>query len=92
MSFPVSNVKKMLIRREAKFHPTEMCPYCKSKLWNMVQAGLVPESASCRLGAYEDCVEYYVCLNGHLLGMCTLLPLSDSDETPNEDFTSVIKV
>ncbi|KAK4776221.1 hypothetical protein SAY87_024182 [Trapa incisa] len=78
-SFSTSKVKRMLIKKEAKFHPTEMCPYCKAKLWNMSQAEMIPQNASCRLGAYEDCVEYYVCLNGHMLGMCTLLPLSDSE-------------
>ncbi|MQL74108.1 hypothetical protein Taro_006456 [Colocasia esculenta] len=79
-SFSVSRVKKMLIDREAKFHPTEVCPYCKAKLWNMLQAKMVPRSAGSRLGAYDECVEYYVCLNGHMLGICTLLPLSDSEE------------
>lgn len=79
-SFSVSRVKKMLIDKEAKLHPTEVCPYCKAKLWNMLQAKMVPRSASSRLGAYDECVEYYVCLNGHMLGICTLLPLSDSEE------------
>lgn len=79
-SFSVSRVRKMLIDREAKLHPTEVCPYCKAKLWSMLQAKMVPRSACGRLGAYEDCIEYYVCLNGHMLGKCTLLPLSDSDE------------
>ncbi|KAK2663342.1 hypothetical protein Ddye_001916 [Dipteronia dyeriana] len=79
-SFSMSKVRKMLIKREAKLHPTEVCPYCKAKLWSMLQAKMIPQSASCRLGAYEDCIEYYVCLNGHMLGICTLLPLSDSEE------------
>ncbi|WOH09707.1 hypothetical protein DCAR_0729165 [Daucus carota subsp. sativus] len=79
-SFASSNVRRMLIRRGAKFHPTETCPYCKAKLWSMQQANMIPQSASSRLGAYEDCIEYYVCLNGHVLGVCTLLPLSDSEE------------
>lgn len=78
-SFSVSKVRKMLIDRDAKFHPTEVCPYCKAKLWSMLQANMVPRSAGGRLGAYDECVEYYVCLNGHMLGICTLLPLSDSE-------------
>jgi hypothetical protein len=36
------------------------------------------------LGAYEDSVEYFVCLNGHVTGISTLLPLSDSEEAPEE--------
>ena len=79
-SFSMSKVRKMLIKRGAQLHPTEVCPYCKAKLWNMLQAKMIPQSASCRLGSYEDCIEYYVCLNGHMLGICTLLPLSDSEE------------
>ncbi|XP_059670406.1 EID1-like F-box protein 2 [Cornus florida] len=80
-SFANSKVKKMLIQKKAQLHPTQVCPYCKAKLWSMLQAQMIPQSASCRLGAYEDCIEYYVCLNGHLLGICTLLPLSDSEES-----------
>lgn len=79
-SFATSKVRKLLINKEAPLHPTEVCPYCKAKLWSMLQARLIPSSASCRLGAYEDCIEYYVCLNGHVLGICNLLPLSDSEE------------
>jgi hypothetical protein len=79
-SFSMSKVRKMLIKRKAQLHPTEVCPYCKAKLWSMQQAEMIPQSASCRLGAYDDCIEYYVCLNGHMLGICTLLPLSDSEE------------
>ncbi|KAF5953294.1 hypothetical protein HYC85_006150 [Camellia sinensis] len=58
-SFAMSKVRKMLISRGAKFHPTEVCPYCKAKLWSMLQAKMVPPSASCRLGSYEDAIEYY---------------------------------
>ncbi|KAI8534057.1 hypothetical protein RHMOL_Rhmol10G0059300 [Rhododendron molle] len=84
-SFAMSKVRKMLISRGAQLHPSEVCPYCKAKLWSMLQAKMVPQSASCRLGSYEDCVEYYVCLNGHVLGICTLLPLSDSEASELED-------
>ncbi|KAF5938320.1 hypothetical protein HYC85_022579 [Camellia sinensis] len=83
-SFAMSKVRKMLISRGAKFNPTEVCPYCKAKLWSMLQAKMVPQSASCRLGSYEDAIEYYVCLNGHVLGICTLLPLSDSEASELE--------
>ncbi|XP_047324003.1 EID1-like F-box protein 2 [Impatiens glandulifera] len=79
-SFSVSKVRRMLIKKEAPFHPEELCPYCKAKLWSMLQTKMIPQSASSRLGAYEDCIEYYVCLNGHMLGICALLPLSDSEE------------
>ncbi|KAI8002947.1 EID1-like F-box protein 2 [Camellia lanceoleosa] len=32
----------------------------------------------------EDAIEYYVCLNGHVLGICTFLPLSDSEASELE--------
>ncbi|CAN1130762.1 EID1-like F-box protein 2 [Linum perenne] len=84
-SFPMSKVRKLLIQRRAPLHPTQVCPYCKAKLWNMLQAKMIPQSASCRLGSYEDCIEYYVCLNGHMIGICTLLPLSESEEVSELD-------
>ncbi|XP_074581127.1 EID1-like F-box protein 2 [Curcuma longa] len=79
-SFSVSRVRKMLIDRQAQFHPTQVCPYCKAKLWDMLQAKMIPRSACIRLCAYDDSIECFVCLNGHMLGACTLLPLSDSEE------------
>ncbi|KAL9239985.1 hypothetical protein vseg_014252 [Gypsophila vaccaria] len=78
-SFQMSKARKLLIKRGARFHPTQLCPYCKAKLWSMREANMIPQSASCRLGAYEDCIEYIVCLNGHMVGVCTLLPLSESE-------------
>ncbi|WOK92312.1 EID1-like F-box protein 2 [Canna indica] len=79
-SFSVSKVRTMLIDRQATLHPTEVCPYCKAKLWNMLLAKMIPRSACIKLGAYGDSIECYVCLNGHMLGTCALLPLSDSEE------------
>ncbi|KAG0481645.1 hypothetical protein HPP92_012503 [Vanilla planifolia] len=84
-SFSVSTVRKMLIDRGAKLHPTEICPYCKAKTWSMLQAKMVPDSACSRLGAYDDCIDYFVCLNGHMFGICSLLPLSDSDEASERE-------
>lgn len=78
-SFAVSEVRKMLIDRGAKLHPVEVCPYCKAKLWSMLQAKMIPRSACSRLHSYDDCIDYYVCLNGHMLGICTFLSLSDSE-------------
>ncbi|PKA46933.1 EID1-like F-box protein 2 [Apostasia shenzhenica] len=78
-SFSVSSVRKMLIDRGVKLHPKEVCPYCKAKVWNMLQAKMIPKSACSRLVAFDDSIECYVCLNGHMVGICTLLPLSDSE-------------
>lgn len=83
-SFATSKVRKLLISKRTPFHSKEVCPYCKAKLWNMLQAEMISSSASFRLGAYEDSIECYVCLNGHMLGICTLLPFSDTDE-PSEE-------
>ena len=91
-SFPTSRVRKVIINKAVPFHPSEVCPYCKAKLWSMLQAKIIPQSACVRLEAYEDCIEYFVCLNGHLLGLCTLAPLSDSEEAvPSEDINHTEK-
>eukprot|EP01018_Ginkgo_biloba_P024835 Gb_30805 [translate_table: standard] len=84
-AFGKSKTRKMLIERQAELHPREICPYCRTKVWSMLQANMIPKSAFRRLGAYEDQIEYFVCLNGHLLGVCILLPLSDSESASEED-------
>ncbi|GLJ18607.1 hypothetical protein SUGI_0331390 [Cryptomeria japonica] len=84
-AFGKSKVRKMLIERQVELHPKESCPYCRTKVWSMVQANMISRSAYRRLGAYEDQIEYFVCLNGHLLGVCTLLPLSDSETASEEE-------
>ncbi|CAF2136108.1 unnamed protein product [Brassica napus] len=74
------------------FHPSEVCPYCKARVWSMLQAKIIPQSACVRLEAYEDCIEYFVCLNGHLIGICTLAPLSVSeDEIPSVESNLIEK-
>ncbi|RWW11982.1 hypothetical protein GW17_00024373 [Ensete ventricosum] len=40
-SFPISTVRKMLTDRQVILHPKEVCPYCKAKLWNMLQAKMI---------------------------------------------------
>jgi len=84
-AFGKSKVRKMLIEKHVELHPKEICPYCRAKVWSMLQAKMIPKSAHRRLGSYEDQIEYFVCLNGHLLGVCTLLPLSDSETASEED-------
>lgn len=83
-SFASSKFKKVLIERQANFHPNEVCPYCKAKLWDLLQADLIPRTAALRLDAYDDSVEYYICLNGHIIGLCTLMAVSDSEDAREE--------
>ncbi|KAJ1296659.1 hypothetical protein BS78_01G319400 [Paspalum vaginatum] len=80
-SFAASDTKKMLIEKQAKFHPNEVCPYCKTKLWDLMEQNMIPKSAAVKLGADYGSVEYYVCLNGHIFGSCTLVPISDSEDS-----------
>lgn len=51
----------------------------------MKGAKLVPPSAIRRLGAYEDNVDYFVCVNGHLHGMASLISPSDSELSGEDD-------
>ncbi|XP_010528386.1 PREDICTED: EID1-like F-box protein 2 isoform X2 [Tarenaya hassleriana] len=78
-SFSTSKVRKMLIEKGAPFHPTEVCPYCEAKLWSIGEAEMIPETASISLDAHEHGVEYYVCLNGHMIGACTLWYILESE-------------
>jgi hypothetical protein len=54
------------------------------QVWSMNDAKLVPPSAIKGLGAYEDNVEYFVCVNGHLHGMASLISASDSEFSAEE--------
>ncbi|KAK9037456.1 hypothetical protein V6N11_022367 [Hibiscus sabdariffa] len=75
-SFLVSKVRKMLIDRAAKLHPTAVCPYCKAKLWDMLQAKMIPQSASCRV----------------IVGMQTcLFAISCGDWSPGRSLTLPLK-
>ncbi|KAF6162458.1 hypothetical protein GIB67_026296 [Kingdonia uniflora] len=48
-------------------------------------AGLVPMSASKRLGPHHGGLENFVCVNGHLHGTCWLVPLSSNGEDITDD-------
>lgn len=55
------------------------------QVWSMRGAKLVPPSVFRRLGAYKDNVDYFVCVNGHLHGMASLISPSDSDVSGDDD-------
>lgn len=78
-SFDKSETKKLLTSRRVPLSEDEECPYCKAGVWNMNCARMIPKSASIRLAAYNEIVEYSICLNGHVNGRCALLHLSESD-------------
>ncbi|KAH7425397.1 hypothetical protein KP509_11G052200 [Ceratopteris richardii] len=81
--FHNSETKKLLVARGLQYEESEVCPFCKARVWSMGRSGMIPRSASTRLAAYDDNVEYLICLNGHLYGRCALLHLSDSDACEN---------
>ncbi|XP_002964560.2 EID1-like F-box protein 2 [Selaginella moellendorffii] len=80
-SFGASKTRQMLLDR-GKLEEGACCPFCRSRVWSMMEARMIPPSAQRRLASYdyENSIEYLVCINGHLTGMCLLLPLPDSDE------------
>ncbi|KAI5680320.1 hypothetical protein M9H77_01547 [Catharanthus roseus] len=79
--FMKSRTRACLIRKQVKFEERVRCPYCGARVWSMSTAGLIPKSASRRLGADQDGgLEYFVCVNGHLHGACWLVPLSSDEE------------
>jgi len=84
--FSKSVTRRLLIEKRAQLHPKEICPYCRTKVWSLRQERMIPRCASRRLGAYQDQVECFLCVNGHLIGICTLLPLSDSETASEEEW------
>lgn len=84
--FSKSKTRGLLNRRQLEHEERVRCPYCAARVWSMTEARLVPKSAASRLGSHEGGVEYFVCVNGHLYGMCFLVPLSsDEDDELSED-------
>ncbi|CAN1196233.1 EID1-like F-box protein 3 [Linum perenne] len=79
--FMRSKTRAYLIKRQVRLDEKVRCPYCGARVWSMTAAKLVPKSAAKRLGASPDGgLEYFVCVNGHLHGMCWLVPLSSDEE------------
>lgn len=83
--FDNSATKKLLTARRVQLEEEEKCPFCKAGVWSMRRAQMIPRSASTRLAAYNENVEYLICLNGHLYGRCALLHLSDSDASEEDE-------
>eukprot|EP00249_Psilotum_nudum_P024889 c29317_g1_i1 orf=983-1726(+) len=84
-AFGSSKTRKMLIEHDIYLEQNEICPYCFTKGWNMLKANMIPKSACRRVGAYEDEVEFFICVNGHLHGKCSLLHLSGSEAESEEE-------
>ncbi|KAL3849840.1 hypothetical protein ACJIZ3_011722 [Penstemon smallii] len=84
--FMKSRTRDCLIRRQVEFEADARCPYCGSRVWSMTSARLIPRrTAARRLGSSDDALEYFVCLNGHLHGMCWLVPLSSNEEEADDE-------
>ncbi|PON65771.1 EID1-like F-box protein [Parasponia andersonii] len=83
--FMRSRTRACLIRRQVELEERVRCPYCGSRVWSMKTARLIPRSAARRLGSCDGGLEYFVCVNGHLHGACSLVPLSDDDEDNGHD-------
>lgn len=82
--FDKSETKRLLTSKRVQLEKEEMCAFCKARVWSMGAAQMIPNSASARLAAFNGNVEYFVCLNGHVNGTCSLLPLSDSDASDED--------
>ncbi|KAH7676957.1 RNA polymerase archaeal subunit P/eukaryotic subunit RPABC4 protein [Dioscorea alata] len=86
-----SRTRACLINRQAELDSRVRCPYCGARVWSMTAARLIPRSAARRLGSHDGDLEYFVCVYGHLHGLCWLAHLSSDDEgkqrgeAPDED-------
>ncbi|KAL1547280.1 EID1-like F-box protein 3 [Salvia divinorum] len=80
-SFFKSRTRERLIGKQIGFEEGVRCPYCAARVWSMTAARLIPQKTAARkLGSSGDgAVEYFVCLNGHLHGLCWLVHLSSDD-------------
>ncbi|KAI3838905.1 hypothetical protein MKX03_002681 [Papaver bracteatum] len=85
--FVKSKTRECLIKRKIQFEDHIQCPYCKSRVWSMTLAKLVPtKSALKKLGSVDGSrLEYFVCVHGHLHGTCWLTRLSSDDDDDQED-------
>ncbi|XP_065019373.1 EID1-like F-box protein 3 [Musa acuminata AAA Group] len=83
--FMRSRTRAWLIGKQAELEAGVRCPYCGARVWSMTAAGLVPRSASRRLGSHEGSLDYFVCVNGHLHGYCWLAHLSTDEEEEEEE-------
>lgn len=84
--FLKSRTRECLIKKQVGFEEGMRCPYCAARVWSMTAARLIPRrSAARKLGSSEGAVEYFVCLNGHLHGLCWLVQLSSSDGGDDDD-------
>ncbi|XP_042046669.1 EID1-like F-box protein 3 [Salvia splendens] len=86
-SFFKSRTRERLIARQIGFEEGVRCPYCAARVWSMTAARLIPQRTAARkLGSSGDgAVEYFVCLNGHLHGLCWLVHLSSDDGGDEEE-------
>lgn len=85
-AFLKSRTRERLIRKRIDFEEGMRCPYCAARVWSMTAARLIPQKTAARkLGSSDGAVEYYVCLNGHLHGVCWLVHLSSDDGGDEED-------
>jgi hypothetical protein len=80
-----SRTRTCLIGKNIQLDTRIRCPYCGARVWSMMAAGLIPKSASRRLGTHDDSLEYFVCVNGHLHGSCWLAHLSSSDDVDDDE-------
>ncbi|XP_047971322.1 EID1-like F-box protein 3 [Salvia hispanica] len=79
-AFFKSRTRECLIRKRIGFEEGMRCPYCAARVWSMTAARMIPKkSAARKLGSGDGAVEYFVCLNGHLHGLCWLVHLSSDD-------------
>eukprot|EP00246_Nothoceros_aenigmaticus_P016362 TRINITY_DN7380_c0_g2_i1.p1 TRINITY_DN7380_c0_g2~~TRINITY_DN7380_c0_g2_i1.p1 ORF type:complete len:436 (-),score=45.26 TRINITY_DN7380_c0_g2_i1:301-1608(-) len=76
-TFRSSKTRAMLVEKCAQLEQNVYCPFCKSRVWSMRDAKMLPGSASKKMGAYDDNIDSFVCPNGHMHGMCSLINPDD---------------
>ena len=89
--FSTSRTRRLLEQHRVSFEEGRRCPFCAMAVWSLAAAEMVgpgiTESLNCDVD--DDCVadcDVFVCLQGHLHGMCILAePEADGELTSSEN-------
>ena len=89
--FSTSRTRRLLEQHRVSFEEGRRCPFCAMAVWSLAAAEMVgpgiTESLNCAVDeeSVADC-DVFVCLQGHLHGMCILAePEPDPEEGSSRD-------
>eukprot|EP00897_Mesotaenium_endlicherianum_P008979 jgi/Mesen1/8109/ME000435S07283 len=87
--FSSSCTRRMLASKKLILEDGRRCPFCAGPVWSLAAADLVPVTIVKSLNCYQDNegavdADVFVCVHGHLHGMCILADLDTDAEDDDE--------